>query len=170
MSCRSIDTLTSFLISHSRFMMQSSFLLRQRCAAMRFLLRRLMSWMNSSCSEVSLCIFTIIWKSFRGRFVIWSTGKGSLTCKSRNYKWLFTSDVIQRSLLNWIRNEHERERTCNSLTKPCWLDFYAHVKKTVSHILPQDGARAPSGPEIENVTYIQSLQHSLSQPEILNIV
>lgn len=71
--------LTSFLISHSRFRMQSSFLLRQRCAAMRFLLRRLMSWMNSSCSEVSLCIFTNIWKSFRGRFVIWSTGKGSFT-------------------------------------------------------------------------------------------
>lgn len=71
--------LTSFRISHSRFRMQSSFLLRQRCAAMRFLLRRLTSWINSSCSEVSLCIFTNIWKSFRGRFVIWSTGKGSFT-------------------------------------------------------------------------------------------
>lgn len=71
--------LTSFLISHSRFRMQSSFLLRQRCAAMRFLLRRLTSWMNSSCSDVSLCILTNIWKSFRGRFVIWSIGKGSFT-------------------------------------------------------------------------------------------
>lgn len=71
--------LTSFLISHSKFRMQSSFLLRQRWAAMRFLLRRLTSWMNSSCSEVSLCIFNNIWKSFRGRFVIWSTGKGSFT-------------------------------------------------------------------------------------------
>lgn len=71
--------LTSFLISHSRFRIQSSFLLRQRWAAMRFLLRRLTSWINSSCSEVSLCIFNNIWKSFRGRFVIWSTGKGSLT-------------------------------------------------------------------------------------------
>lgn len=71
--------LTSFLISHSRFRIQSSFLLRQRWAAMRFLLRRLTSWINSSCSEVSLCIFNNIWKSFRGRFVIWSTGKGSFT-------------------------------------------------------------------------------------------
>lgn len=78
--------LTSFLISHSRFRMQSSFLLRQRCAAMRFLLRRLTSWINSSCSEVSLCIFTNIWKSFRGRFVIWSTGKGSFTWKREEKK------------------------------------------------------------------------------------
>lgn len=75
--------LTNFLISHSRFRMQSSFLLRQRCAAIRFLLRRLTSWINSSCSEVSLCIFTNIWKSFRGRFVIWSTGKGSFTWRGK---------------------------------------------------------------------------------------
>lgn len=71
--------LTSFLISHSKFRIQSSFLLRQRWAAMRFLLLRLTSWINSSCSEVNLCIFNNIWKSFRGRFVIWSTGKGSFT-------------------------------------------------------------------------------------------
>lgn len=71
--------LTSLRISHSKFWMQSNFLLRQRWAAMRFLLRRRTSWMNSNCSEVSLCILTIIWKSFLGRSVIWSTGKGSLT-------------------------------------------------------------------------------------------
>lgn len=76
-----VRVFTSLCISHSRFRMQSSFLLRQRWAAMRFLLRLRMSWMYSSCSEVSLCIFTIIWKSLRGRFVIWSTGNGSLTCK-----------------------------------------------------------------------------------------
>lgn len=71
--------LTNLRISHSKFWMQSSFLLRQRWAAMRFLLRRRTSWMNSNCSEVSLCILIIIWKSFLGRSVIWSTGKGSLT-------------------------------------------------------------------------------------------
>lgn len=71
--------LTSLRISHSKFWMQSSFLLRQRWAAMRFLLRRRTSWMYSSCSEVSLCILIIIWKSFLGRSVIWSTGKGSFT-------------------------------------------------------------------------------------------
>ena len=71
--------LTSFRISHSKFWIQSSFLFRQRWAAMRFLLRLRMSWMNSNCSEVSLCILIIIWKSFLGRSVIWSTGKGSLT-------------------------------------------------------------------------------------------
>lgn len=70
---------TSLRISLSRFWMQSSFLLRQRWAAIRFLLRRRMSWMNSSCSEVSLCILMRIWKSLRGRLVIWSTGKGSFT-------------------------------------------------------------------------------------------
>lgn len=70
---------TSLWISLSRFWMQSSFRLRQRWAAMRFLLRRRMSWMNSSCSEDSLCILMRIWKSFRGRLVIWSTGKGSFT-------------------------------------------------------------------------------------------
>lgn len=90
--------LTSFLISHSKFMIQSSFLLRQRCAAMRFLLRRLTSWMNSSCSDVSLCIFTNIWKSLRGRFVIWSTGKGSFTWKkSRNYLFILLFFNMQRS-------------------------------------------------------------------------
>lgn len=72
---------TSLRISPSRFWMQSSFLFRQRWAAMRFLLRRRMSWINSSCSEVSLCILMRIWKSLRGRFVMWSTGKGSFTWK-----------------------------------------------------------------------------------------
>lgn len=72
---------TSLWISRSRFWMQSSFLFRQRWAAMRFLLRRLISWMKSSWSEVSLCIFTISWKSFRGSSVIWSNENGSFTCK-----------------------------------------------------------------------------------------
>lgn len=79
---------TSLRISHSRLRMQSSFLFRQRWAAMRFLLRRRTSWINSSCSDVSLCIFTIIWKSLRGRFVIWSTGKGSLICNETRVRWL----------------------------------------------------------------------------------
>lgn len=79
LGCSKGTELTNLRISHSRFWMQSSFLLRQRCAAIRFLLRRRTSWMNSSCSEVSLCIFIIIWKSFLGRSVIWSTGKGSFT-------------------------------------------------------------------------------------------
>ncbi|KAF3844392.1 hypothetical protein F7725_007555 [Dissostichus mawsoni] len=67
--CHSSDihTFSWFRSLSSLFWMQSSFLLRQRCAAMRFLLRRRMSWMNSSCSEVSLCILMRIWKSLRGR-------------------------------------------------------------------------------------------------------
>ncbi len=70
-------TLTSFSISHSRLYMQSSFRLRQRRAAIRFLFRLRMSCTTSSCSRVKHCCFSICWKSFLLRDTIWSTESGS---------------------------------------------------------------------------------------------
>lgn len=70
---------TSLLISHCRLYMQSNFLLRQRWAARRFLLRRLISWTNSSCSRVKTCCFSNCWKSFLLRSTIQSTEKGNWT-------------------------------------------------------------------------------------------
>ncbi len=57
--------------------MQSSFRLRQRRAAIRFLFRLRMSCTTSSCSRVKHCCFSICWKSFLLRDTIWSTESGS---------------------------------------------------------------------------------------------
>lgn len=70
----------SLLISHCRLYKQSSFLLRQRWAARRFLLRRLISWTNSNCSRVKTCCFSSCWKSFLPRSTIQSTENGNCTC------------------------------------------------------------------------------------------
>lgn len=72
--------LTNLSISHSRLWMQSSFLLRQRRAAIRFLLRRRTSCTKSSCSRVRHCVFSICWKSLRLSDTIPSTENGSCIC------------------------------------------------------------------------------------------
>ncbi len=117
--------------------MQSSFLLRQRWAAMRFLLRLRMSWINSSCSEVSLCIFTIIWKSLRGRFVIWSTGNGSLTCEDIHEQsvilWPFLPESISTSELNWIDSWWQNKGTRHSIHHTrCFTMPFVKIKKIPS--------------------------------------
>lgn len=80
---------TSLVISHCRLYMQSSFLLRQRWAARRFLLRRLMSWTNSSCSCVKTCCFSSCWKSFLLKSTTQSTENGKCTWGDQN-RWLAT--------------------------------------------------------------------------------
>lgn len=80
---------TNLLISHWRLYMQSSFLFRQRRAARRFLLRRLTSYTNSSCSRVKTCCFRSCWNSFLLRSTTQSTGNGSWTWEDRNRQCWF---------------------------------------------------------------------------------
>lgn len=72
--------LTSRLISHCSWWIPSSFLFRQRWAATRFLLRRRMSWTNSSWSGVRWLCFKSCWKALRVSTEICSTGNGSWIC------------------------------------------------------------------------------------------
>lgn len=96
---------TSFSISDSRFCMQSSFLLRHRCAAILFLLRLRISWIQSNCSGVNLCIFRNDWKSFLESEIILCALNGSFTwnarcsCKSK-VKLIHTNRTIQVFILS----------------------------------------------------------------------
>lgn len=100
---RIFQMLTSFSISHSRFCMQSSFRLRQRRAAIRFLLRLRMSCTTSSCSRVKHCCFSICWKSFLLRDTIWSTESGSAIWSERTQMLHYCCQHVFHHLNKYVR-------------------------------------------------------------------
>lgn len=81
--------LTSFLTSLCSCSMLSTFLLRQRRAAARFLLRLRMSWTNSSCSLLSLLCFRSCWKALRLSAEMCSTENGSCICGMHGVGFIF---------------------------------------------------------------------------------